>query len=177
LKRTLLLSVVYSISLFAAGELSNRRAPSFSLPDVRGKQHDILDTRGKLLILDFMKTDCPHCAELTPVLEQLKQKYGDRVEVLSIVNFPQDSPQSAAMYVNQHRMKTPILFDCGSVAAAYLNSASFATPHVFVIDSSGRIRNDFDSGTGQALLELGGLSAEVEKWLGGPSPAGAPKKK
>src|SRR3954452_4939444 len=142
--RTLLLSVVYSISLFAAGELSNRRAPSFSLPDVRGKQHDILDTRGKLMILDFMKTDCPHCAELTPVLEQLKQKYGDRVEALSIVNFPQDSPQSAAMYINQHRMKTPILFDCGSVPAAYLTSSSFASPLVFVIDSSGRIRNDFD---------------------------------
>ena len=81
--------------------------------------------------------------------------------------------QSAALDVNQHRMKTPLVFDCGPVAAAYLNSTSFSTPHVFLIDASGRIRNDFDPSS-EALFGLSGLSAEVEKWLGaGP----APKKK
>ena len=40
-------------------ELSNRRAPSFSLPDSAMRQHDILDYRGSWLLLDFMKTDCP----------------------------------------------------------------------------------------------------------------------
>src|SRR5690349_20564921 len=117
--RTSLLTLVFSLSVFGAGELSNRRAPSFSLPDGRGKQHDILDYRGKLLIVDFMRSDCSHCATMTGVLEQIKQKYGDRVEILSIVNYPQDSAQSAALYVNQHRMQTPVLFDCGSVAVAY----------------------------------------------------------
>jgi len=176
--RTVLLSLVCLTSVFGAGGLSNRRAPSFSLPDARGKQHDILDYRGKLLIVDFMKTECDHCAELSPVLEQIKQKYGDKVAVLSVVNYPQDSPQSVGLYVNQHRVKTPVLFDCGSVAASYLNSTSFATPHVFLIDAKGTIRNDFEYGAGtESLFSPGGLSTEVEKYLGGAAMPAAPAKK
>ena len=41
---------------FAAGALSNRRAPGFSLPDSTMKQHDPLDYRGKILLLEFMQT-------------------------------------------------------------------------------------------------------------------------
>ena len=41
----------------AAQELSGRRAPSFSLSDSALKQHDILDYRGRWLLIDFMRTD------------------------------------------------------------------------------------------------------------------------
>jgi len=46
--------------LLSAQPLSGRRAPSFSLPDSKLKQHDILDYRGKWLLLDFMQNDYPH---------------------------------------------------------------------------------------------------------------------
>ena len=55
--------------------LSGRRAPSFSLPDVRLQQHDILDYRGNWLLLDFMKTYCPHCKELSKKLEGVMGKH------------------------------------------------------------------------------------------------------
>jgi peroxiredoxin len=49
-------------ALTLAGQsLSGRRAPSFALPDSSLKSHDILDSRGHWVLLDFMKTDCPHC--------------------------------------------------------------------------------------------------------------------
>jgi peroxiredoxin len=171
--RTILLSIVCTAALFAVGELSNRRAPSFSLPDTGGQQHDILDYRGKVLIVDFMKTNCPHCAAMSGVLEEVKQKYGDRVAVLSVVNFPEDSPQSVEAYIAGHKISTPILFDCGSVAVAYVRATSFDTPHVFLIDASGAIRNDFTySPMTQEMFEGKALFAEVEKLLGGAaSPA------
>jgi len=37
--------------------LSGRRAPSFALPDSNMKSYDILDYRGRWLLLDYMKTD------------------------------------------------------------------------------------------------------------------------
>ena len=69
----------------ASLSLSGRRAPSFSLPDAKLAQHDILDYRGHWLLLDFMKTDCPHCKELSKKLEGVKGRYGGKVAVLSIL--------------------------------------------------------------------------------------------
>ena len=165
--RTFLLLPVCVLTMLAAPPLSNRRAPSFSLPDSTGRQYDILDYRGKVLIVDIMKTSCPHCERMTGALEELKKKHGDKVGILSIVNFPEDNPQTAAQYAKQHAMTTPILFDCGSVAAAYMQAASFDTPHVFLIDARGTIRRDFTFGPDTAALFEGkGLIAEVEKLLG-----------
>ena len=39
-------------SLEAAGELSNRRAPGFSLPDSNINYHDLGDYRGKIVLVD-----------------------------------------------------------------------------------------------------------------------------
>src|SRR5262249_35333823 len=124
LMRTIWLSVLCAASLLAVGELSNRRAPSFSLPDMRGNQHDILDYRGKVLILDFMKTNCPHCAAISGVLEEVQQKYGDRLAVLSVVNYPEDGPETVSKYIAGLKIATPVLFDCGSVAVSYLRATT-----------------------------------------------------
>ncbi len=48
-----------------AGELSNRRAPSFNLPDGRLQRYDTQDLRGKVVLLEFMSTTCPYCAKLS----------------------------------------------------------------------------------------------------------------
>ena len=45
-----------AMSLEAAGELSNRRAPGFSLPDSNINYHDLGDYRGKVVLVDFIKT-------------------------------------------------------------------------------------------------------------------------
>jgi thiol-disulfide isomerase/thioredoxin len=175
--RTILLSTLCAVSLFAAGELSNRRAPSFSLPDSQGRQYDILDFRGKVLIVDFMRTNCPHCAAMSAVLEEVKQKYGDKLAVLSVVNFPDDGPQTVAQYIAGNKVTTPILFDCGTTAVAYMRATSFETPHVFLIDSKGTIRNDFSySPMTREMFEGKALSAVVEKLLGEAAAAPAKKK-
>jgi len=57
-----------SASLMAAGELSGRRAPGFSLMDMNFKQYDSQDYRGKILLIDIMQTTCPHCAMFSSIL-------------------------------------------------------------------------------------------------------------
>src|SRR6266545_4422238 len=144
MNRKLLLLPLCAATLFAAGELSNRRAPSFSLPDSAGKQYDILDYRGKALVVEVMKTKCDHCSAMAVVLEAVRKQYGDKLALLSLANYPEDNPQSVAFYVNENRVTTPVLFDCGSVALAYMKTTSFDSPHVFLIDARGTIRYDFD---------------------------------
>ncbi|MBV9507357.1 MAG: TlpA family protein disulfide reductase [Acidobacteriia bacterium] len=138
--RLLLAVFLCAAALFSAD--FSRRAPGFSLPDVKTQQHDLADYRGKVLILEFMQTTCPHCAAFSSVLNQVQQKYGDRVAVLSVVNPPDAQPQVNS-YIATHKVNYPVLFDCGQVAYSYLRTASFDIPHVYLIDANGGIREDF----------------------------------
>jgi peroxiredoxin len=123
-----------------------RRAPGFSLPDMQLKQHDLHDYRGKVVVLDFMRTDCPKCLELTKALEQVKAKFTDRIQVLSVVNYPPDSQATVGKYIAASKATNPFLFDCGQMTASYLQitpknpTAHF--PHVIIVDKNGMIRRD-----------------------------------
>jgi peroxiredoxin len=177
----LLLAVTSLSTVFAAGELSGRRAPGFALPDLNLNYHDIQDHRGKVVIVDIMRTSCPHCLAVAQNLERVKAKFGSRVAIMSIVN-PPDNQQAVSRYLVANKLTNPVLFDCGQVSAVYLKvtpqNPSITIPHIFIIDQQGMIRNDFAySDATKGLLEGDGLSAEVEKLLNrGAAPAPAAKK-
>ena len=182
MRKFLLLSAVATLSVFAAGELSGRRAPGFALPDLNLNYHDIQDHRGKVVIVDIMRTSCPHCLTVAKNLEKIKARFGSKVAVLSIVN-PPDNQQTVSQYLVANKLTTPVLFDCGQVSAVYLKvtprNPSITIPHVFLIDPQGMIRNDFAySDATKGILEGDGLAAEVERLLnaaGGPGTKKATK--
>ena len=151
-----------ALSMSASAQTAlGRRAPGFSLPDTKVKQHDMQDYRGKVVLLDFMRTDCPKCKALTDVLEKVKAKYGDKVQVLSIVTMP-DNLQTVSRYVKEHKVSGPVLFDCGQVMASYLRptSAQIHLPHLYVIDRNGNIRRDLEG-----TVALDAITGAVEAAL------------
>lgn len=150
-----------------AGELSGRRAPGFSLPDSRLRQHDLQDYRGRVVLIDIMKTDCPHCQTVVQTLEKARKKYGDRIAVLTVVN-PPDGINQVQTFIQQHNLTSPVLFDCGQVVASYLKASperpTIKVPHLFVIDRAGRIVEDFGySAETKAILEGEGLYPILDK--------------
>jgi peroxiredoxin len=156
-------------SLFAAGEFSGRRAPGFSLPDSKGIQHDPQDYRGKVVIVEFMQTTCPHCAKFSDILEQALVKYKDKLVVLSVVTVPDTFP-NVQKYIADHKITSPILFDSGQVMASYLKitpqNPSVSFPHVFLIDGKGMIKNDFGyNSQSAAVFEGTALFPEIDKLL------------
>ena len=66
--RTVLTILLCAAALFAADAL--RRAPGFALMDSKGQLHDLADYRGKVVVLEFMQTTCPHCAGFAPTLQK-----------------------------------------------------------------------------------------------------------
>jgi len=153
-------------ALTLAGQsLSGRRAPSFALPDSTLKSHDILDSRGHWLLLDFMKTDCPHCKELSKKLEGLKARYGAKVEILSILIAPPETTGTVAKYVAENKITSAFLFDQGQVAVTYFRATpqnpAFDTPHLFAIDPNGMIVRDWN----QLGVEAPGFLAELDQLL------------
>lgn len=129
----------------AAGPLTGQRAASFTLPDSNSKFHDLLDYRGKVVVIDVMKTDCPHCVTFSRTLERVKARYGDRVQVLSIVTLP-DNATTVGNYIAKHKVTSPVLFDSGQATAALLKitprNPTVTLPTVLVLDQQGIIRAD-----------------------------------
>lgn len=170
--RKFALLIVTSMMLFGsqvvtAQGLSGRRAPSFSLPDSAFQQHDILDYRGKWLLVDFMRTDCPHCKELTRLLETKKTAWGSKVAVLSVVISPPDNQATVAKYITETKTTAALVFDSGQVALSYFRATpakpSFDTPHLFAVNPQGMIVRDWT----QTQVEDAGFAAQLDALIAG----------
>ena len=145
--RSLALVLSFCALLGADGELSNRPAPAFRLPDSKGRNVSLADFKGKFVVIEFMSTTCPHCQNFAPVLEGLQPQFRGKVGVVSIASYP-DNAATVAQFVQTYKVTYPVLYDPGhTTAMAYLKPAppnySFSIPHVFLVDQEGFIRDDF----------------------------------
>jgi peroxiredoxin Q/BCP len=144
--------------------LSGRRAPSFSLPDSNNIQHDILDYRGKWLVMTYTTSNasCPHCAPLAKALEPLQTK----VAVLNVM-LPPENYTSAAKFIADNKITSPIVFDQSQTAIAFFkatpNNSRIDTPHVFIINPAGNIVQDWpDAQVGNIMAAKGGVAAALQ---------------
>ena len=164
------LAFLVAASLLASGDLSNRRAPGFALPDPDYQHfYDLQDYRGKVVLIDIMSTTCPHCLLLSTTLEKVKQKYGDKLQILSVI-LPPDNQETVAKYRAVNRITVPIVCDMGQMTISYLNArpgmSKIDVPHLFIIDKAGMIRNDFSYGEqDKSVFEGPGLYPEIDKLL------------
>lgn len=171
------LAAVLTAPLFAQG-LINRRAPSFSLPDSSYVQHDILDYRGKWLLVSFMLTsgeNCPTCKDLVKKLDAIQTKHAARLNVLGIVQTPQDNQETVKRFVAETKTRIPIVFDYSIVGIAYFKATpqrpAMDMPHVFAVDPSGIIVKDWTQG----MLASPAFATDVDKLVAGSgAPAAAP---
>lgn len=151
-----------------------RRAPSFCLPDMALQFRDLLDYRGKIVVLEFMKTSCPHCAPFGDVLRDVQNKYNGRLQVLAVANTQTDTPKTAAAYMQEHKINYPVLLDMGQVAFSYIRQPSISDlPHIYIINPTGYIVADFGySLTTRDIFEGRGLYKELDRILatGGSTP-------
>ena len=151
------------------------RAPGFCLSDTNGQFRDLQDYRGKVVVIEFMQTTCPHCAEFTKVLGGLAKKYGDKLQVLSVA-LPQDTMPGLIQFVKGHGVTWPHLFDMGQMAFSYLRAPSISFPTVFLIDGNGMIVNHWEyGGLTKAVFEGDQLSREIDKLTGASAPASRKK--
>ena len=172
----ILVAVATAAACLLAGDLSNRRAPGFALMDSGFERfYDPADYRGKILLVDFMSTTCPHCVQFAQVLEELASHNRERVAVLEIV-VPPDNQSTVAQYIKEKKITVPVLFDCGQATASYMQATPkhphIGFPHVFIVDAKGWIRNDYEySPATKDVFEGRALFDEIDRMLTAPPKA------
>ncbi len=160
-------AILLSIAALAAAA-AQRRAPGFALPDSRMQVFDLADYRGKIVLLEFMQTTCPHCQAFSEILRQAEQKYGSKIQILAVVKSPEDDAGKVSQYIKAHKVTYPILFDAGQMAFSYVRSGQLQFPHLYIIDPNGDIRSDYLYGPAtQEIFEGKGLFTELDRMVSG----------
>ena len=108
--------------------------PSFKLTDLAGKPLTAEQLAGRVVLVEFWATWCPPCRSTLQWLGELKQRYGDKLAVVTLaVESPADQVHSTAKSLSPNLRwavaDTP-------TAAAFGDITS--VPTMFIFDRSGK---------------------------------------
>jgi peroxiredoxin len=125
---------------------ADRRAPDFSLKDMRGNTVTLESLRGKVVILNFWTKTCGPCLEEMPELAELTKIVRDRSDVVVLAVSVDDGPDDIRPTLQTVLREEPpftVLVDPGSTIV----NGKFGTrlfPETWFIDKRGVIRARFD---------------------------------
>jgi len=112
-------------------------APAFSLPQLGGGTHALVDERGRVVLLHFWATWCVACRHEMPQIESLWQQYRDRGLVVLGVNVDRGSAAGVQAFVHERNLSFPSVLDSdGTVRNRY---EVRGLPTTYLIGRDGRI--------------------------------------
>lgn len=114
--------------------LEGREAPTFTLTDLDGEDHDLQALKGQPVVVNFWSTWCGPCKVEHPLLVQAAQAY-PQVQFYGIIY--SDEPENARRYLARAGSAYPSLVDHGNKTAIDYGVAG--VPETFFINRDGVI--------------------------------------
>ena len=129
-------------------------AHDFTFKDTQGKQQNLVDYRGKWVLVNFWATWCPPCQEETPDLIALHNAHKNTD--LVVIGVALDSTRAAvAEYITKYGVTYPIVFSSYTTAETEVGSVE-ALPTTYMFDPNGK----------QVIFQEGLLTrSDVEDYL------------
>ena len=115
----------------------DRLAPDFELPDFDGHLHHLSHYRGKIVIVNFWSSECPHSERTDRSLMSTLVQWGEEVVLLPIASNRSESAEMVREVAKTRRLPR-VLIDAEDVVANLYEAQT--TPHAFVIDRAGILR-------------------------------------
>jgi peroxiredoxin len=151
-----------------------RQSPEFVIT-IPGRGQELLSKyKGKVVILEFLFTTCPHCQQSAVALSKLQREYGPRgLQVLGVAINP--NPDLTG-FTNMYATGFPVGSATRDQAYNYLQqsimSQNFYVPQVVFIDRKGVIQAQY-GGTDPFLgaQQESNMRGMIEKLLGAAAPA------
>ncbi|MEW6130403.1 MAG: TlpA disulfide reductase family protein [Acidobacteriota bacterium] len=113
--------------------------PTFTAHDMDGKQIDFAALNGKVLIVEFWATWCVPCRATLKWFNEIKQRYGERVELIAVaVESPEKEVRQMTATLNPmiHKVfvNDAIIKNFGDITSV---------PTMYVFDRTGKTANVF----------------------------------
>ena len=115
-------------------------APEFTLNDTAGNAVSLSDSAGKIVVLEWFNPGCPFVQRHAKAgtMKNLAAKYAEKDVVWMAVSSNYNVEASAsADFARANGLSYPILDDSAGTVGQLYGAAT--TPHLFVIDRSGKI--------------------------------------
>ena len=185
----LALSVALTASVLALGsddvpELpaadGSSYTPEIVIPMLDKKELKLSSLRGKVVMLDFFLTTCPHCQDHAPHMAELYNKYRSRG--LVVLGLSQDlqatGDQKAATsavqdFIRKYKVTYPVGFSNIEAIAYFTDSHNRGVPQMVLFGPDGKMtlrRIGWSDEVGREFEAA--IAAQLEK--AGPAPAEAP---
>ncbi len=122
------------ISVGRALDLDPRPAPDFILTTYDGRQLQLSDFRGQVVVLNFWASWCPPCRAEAPVLEQASREFRDAGVVIIGIDVWDDDDQAAA-FLEEFGITYPNAEDTTRLIPVEYGVTGL--PETFVVDRRG----------------------------------------
>jgi len=152
MKRTVAVLIIsLSVGMFALAMAQQKKAPNFVLKTGDGKTYELVQSKGKVVIVNFWATWCGPCRKEIPDFIEFYKKYKDQgVEIVG-VSLDKDGWEKVNPFVKQNNINYPVVLDNGKVAATF-GKIQFI-PTTFIIDPNGNIVDQHTGVMTKAMLE------------------------
>ena len=121
-----------------------RKSPEFELVEPSGKHTLLSSFKGKVVLLEFLMTNCPHCQRVSRTIGKLHQELGPRgFQAVGIAFEPRVTQRMVTGFVKQFEITFPIGYSTPEAVDSYLSRSvveRLMVPQIVVIDREGVIR-------------------------------------
>jgi peroxiredoxin len=145
-RKQFLLTAPFAATIMHGAD-ATREAPELLLTDTTGKQLRLSLLRGKVVVLEFMLTTCPHCQNTAKLLSRLQKDYGPRGFQAVSLPFNDDAATAAPKFVAEHQVTHPVaaiqrdrVYEFAQLSTMMRHSV----PIMVFIDRRGRIRAQYE---------------------------------
>ena len=144
----ILIFVIMSFSVFAAksDKKDDVKLPNIILYDQYGKEHNLEEYEGKVVVINFWATWCGYCVEEMPGFEKVYKEFGSNkkdVIILGVagpkskenLNNVDVEKEEVIKFLNEHKISYPNLMD--ETGKSFDDYKVRALPMTYVINKNG----------------------------------------
>jgi peroxiredoxin len=116
---------------------NDQPAPSFTLPDLKGKLHSLDHYQGEVVVLNFWSAECPHAERADRELTSYLDQWDNQVTLISIASNVNESQELLQRVADERGLPLVLHDPSGQVADLY---TAVTTPHLYVLDQDGIVQ-------------------------------------
>jgi peroxiredoxin len=135
---------VLNVSSLVATAPVPRKSPELVISEPSGKQISLSNFRGRVVVVEFVLTNCPHCMRVAKMISKLHEGMSQRgLQTIGVAFDNGLNEKMVTQFAQQLGVTYPIAYTSSAQVDSYLGRAQterVMVPQIVVIDRAGVIR-------------------------------------